>query len=136
MDPFPLPSFEFLGNASAMLAVFGTVNLYDAELRAVRIGLDAAPTVDVDFYLPGAFAMAVPEGARATGYRITLRCTGVTVVHADDLSVQNIVGDYGFEAPASDGTQRLWVRGTVGCDLEVRCAGITVAQVQPSAPAP
>ena len=78
MEPFPLPLFELLENAEPWLAVFESVNLYDAELGAVRIDLEPSQSVEIDLYLPGAFAVAVPVERRAQEYCITVRCTGVS----------------------------------------------------------
>jgi hypothetical protein len=135
MEPFRLPSFELLENAEAWLAVFESVNLYDAELRAVRIDLERSQNVEIDLYLPGEFAMAVPVDRRAEEYCITVKCTGVSAVRAQDISRQNIVGEYGFDVGESADARIFWLKGTVGCDLEIHCHRIAVAQVVSRAPA-
>ena len=136
MDPFPLPSSEFLDNAAAMVAIFGQVNLYDADLRAVRLLLAAVPMTEVDLYLPGAFALATGEEPHPSEYRITFACHGVTSVHAEEIHSQNIVGEYGFESAAITSARRLWIRGIVGCNLEVHCTRIAIAEVAPVVTAP
>ncbi len=115
--------------------MFESVNLYDAELRAVRIDLGPSRNVEIDLYLPGEFAVVVPRERRAREYCITVQCTGVSAVRAEDISRQNIVGDYGFDAGTSAETRIFWVKGTVGCDLEIVCHRIAVARVLASAPA-
>lgn len=99
----------------------------------MRIDLESSQSVEIDLYLPGAFAVAVPVERQAQEYCITVRCTGVSAVHAEDISRQNIVGDSGFDAGASAETRIFWIKGTVGCDLEIRCRRIAVAQVSPRA---
>jgi hypothetical protein len=132
----PPPEFALLGNAAAVLRVFETVNLYDADVRAVRVALAAAPSVEVDVHLPGSWAVAVPEADRAAEYRVTVRCLDVTAVHVDDLSAENVVGEYGFDEDPDGEGRRFWIRGVVGCDVDVRCAHIEVAAVEPARAAP
>jgi hypothetical protein len=86
VEPFPLPLFELLENADPWLAVFECVSLYDAELHAVRIDIESSLSVEIDLYLPGAFAVAGPVERRAHEYCITVRCTGVSAVHAEDTA--------------------------------------------------
>jgi hypothetical protein len=137
MDDFPpLPESDLLDNATAVLGVFESVNLYDADVHGVRVALAAAPTVEVDVHLPGSWAVAVPEADRPAEYRITFRCVDATSVHVDDLHTQNVVGEYGFEADPDGNGRRFWIQGTVGCDIDVRCARIEVAGVEPVRAAP
>jgi hypothetical protein len=60
-----------LENAEPSLAVFDSVNLHDAELRAVRIDLESSQTVEIDLCLPSAFALAVPVERRAREYWVS-----------------------------------------------------------------
>jgi hypothetical protein len=57
VEPLPLPSYEVLENTAAWLAVFESINLCDAELRAVRLYLRASQSAELDLYLPGEFAV-------------------------------------------------------------------------------
>ncbi len=132
----PIPDFDLLDNAAAVLGVFGTVNLYDADVGGVRVALAGAPTVEVDVHLPGSWAAAVPEAARPAEYRITFRCLDATAIHVDDLHTENVVGEYGFEEDPDGNGRRFWIEGTVGCDIDVRCARIEVAVVEPVRAAP
>ncbi len=127
----PPPAFDLLDRADALLAVFGTVNLYDADVRGVRLTLEAPPAIELDLHLPGSWAAAVAEADRPEEYRVTLRCLDATAVHADDLHTQNVVGEYGFEDDPDGNGRRFWIRGVVGCDIDVRCAHIEVAGVEP-----
>ena len=137
MDDFPpRPRFDLLDNAAAVLGAFETVNLYDADIRGVRVALSATPTVEVDIRLPGSWAVAVPEMGRAAEYRIPFRCLDATAIHVDDLHTQTVVGEYGFEEDPDGNGRRFWIRGTVGCDIDVRCARVEVAGVEPVRAAP
>ena len=129
----PLPEFDLLGNAAAVLDVFETVNLYDADVRAVRVSMSGPPSVEVDVHLPGSWAAAVPDADRPAEYRITFRCLDATAVHVDDLDTENVVGEYGFDEDPDGNGRRFWIQGTVGCEIDVRCAHIEVAGVEPVA---
>ena len=137
MDDFsPLPAFNLLDNAAAVLGVFETVNLYDADIRGVRVSLAAPPAVEVDLHLPGSWAASGTAAGRTAECRITFRCLDATAVHVDDLHAQNVVGEYGFEEDPDGNGRRFWIQGTVGCDIDVRCARIEVASVEPIRAAP
>ena len=130
----PLPSFDVLENTETWLAVFGSVNLYDSELRAVRIDLDRSQSAEVDLVLPGEFAVRVPRDQRADQYTITLNCSLVSGILLEGIWQQNYVVDYAFEAPSSD-ARVLRIQCSPGCDLRIECTRIAVERVMAVAPA-
>jgi hypothetical protein len=134
VEYLPLPSFDALENTAAWLAVFEAVNLYDAELRAVRLNVDASQSAELDLYLPGEFAIRVPAERRASEYCATIRCIEVSLVRAEGLGRQAIVGDYAFDSRSAH-DRGLRVRGALGGDLEIRCGRLAVARVTPCVPA-
>jgi hypothetical protein len=135
IEPFSLPSSALLENQSAWLAVFETINLFDAGLLDLRVAFDGAPSLAVDFSLPGEFATKVPEASRAESYRITLRCTGVTAVRAEGIALANVVADYAFTTAEAPESRRFSVTCSPGCALRVDCDRIAVDRVTPVASA-
>ena len=134
MEPLPLPSFDVLENTAAWLAVFESINLYDAELRAVRLNLRTSQSAELDLYLPGEFAVRVPIEQRKSEYCITVRCTEISSFRADDIGHQLVVGDYAFDNVSAH-ERAFRIRGALGGDLEVRCKRIEIARVETGAPA-
>jgi hypothetical protein len=124
-------------NASAVVAAFGQFNLYDADLRAVRLTLsdEGVPILETDLYLPGEFALD-GNGVAETEYRITLRCAHVVGVMLADFGGQNVVADYAFEplgAGAPDGALvRVWIHGMPGRDVDLRCRAVSAEVAGPS----
>lgn len=134
IDPPPLPEFSLVESSEAVVSIFGQFNLYDAELRAVRLSATAGvPALEADFYLLGEFAVRVDAAHRAAEYGITLRCTDIAGLGLADFDQQNVVGNYAFEAidDAPDGRGvRFAVTGAAGCDIELRCRSIAVVAVR------
>ena len=132
-----LPSTEVVENARAVVSVFGQFNLYDAELRAVRLTLDPGgePALEAEFFLPGELAAGVAAPTRAAEYGITLRCTDIAGLGLADFDHQNVVGEYAFEAvagaPEGRGV-RVSITGAAGCDIEVHCRSVAVVAVTPA----
>ena len=124
-----------LGGTDALTGVFGQVNLYDADLRAVRLAVAAGgvPAVEVDLHLPAEFAAGVPATERAAEYRVTLRCADAADVAVANFGRQNVVGDYAFSAvtpaPADGPAVHVSLQGAVGCDLVLRCRTVSAAVV-------
>ena len=133
MESPPLPAFDSVLNSEAVVAIFGQFNLYDAELRAVRLmAVEGAPCLEADFYLRGELAVRVDVGQRAAEYCITLRCSDIAGLGLADFDDQNIVGEYAFEAVADvpDGRiVRVAITGSPGCDIELRCRSVAVVAV-------
>jgi hypothetical protein len=84
MESPPLPAYDLVEAAAAVVAVFGQFNLYDADLRALQFTTDAerGAALDLEFELPGEFASGVAAAARAPAYRISLRCADVADLSA------------------------------------------------------
>ena len=136
--PPPLPSIALVRRADAVIDALGQFNLYDAELRAVRVTLAPGnvPTLEVDLYLPSAGAS--DDGARALAgeHRVTLRCTDVADLSLADFEHRNVVTGYAFERAESEDDDRRAVHvtltGSPGCDLDLRCAAVEVVAVEPA----
>jgi hypothetical protein len=133
MESPPLPAFDAVLNSEAVVTIFGQFNLYNGELRAIRLMLaEGMPCLEADFYVPGEFAVRIAAGQRAPEYGITLRCTDIAGLGLADFDHQNIVGEYAFEvvADAPDGRGvRVAVTGSPGCDIELRCRSVAVVGV-------
>ena len=56
-----------------MIGVFGQVNLYDADMRAIRLALSSTANVEIDVALPGEFAQPSAE-AHPIEYLVTFVC--------------------------------------------------------------
>ena len=133
MDSPPLPAFDAISNSEAVIAIFGQFNLYDADLRAIRLtSVAGMPCLEADFYLPGDAAVRVDASQRAAEYCITLRCNDIAGLGLADFDEQNLVGEYAFEplADVPDGRNlKVAVTGSPGCDIELRCRSVAVVSV-------
>lgn len=133
MDSLPLPAFDVIANSESVVAIFGQFNLYDAELRAVRLTSAAGvPCLEADLYLPGELAARVEAGQRAAEYCITLRCSDIAGLGLADFDEQNVVGEYAFETmpDVPDGRNlKVALTGSPGCDIELRCRSVAVISV-------
>ena len=133
MESPPLPAFDAVLNSEAVVTIFGQFNLYDSEMRAIRLTLvEGAPCLEADFYLPGEFAVRVEAAQRASEYCITLRCTDIAGIGLADFDQQNIVGEYAFETVTDmpDGRNlKVAITGSAGCDMELRCRSVAVVAV-------
>ena len=133
MDSPSLPAFDAIANSEAVIAIFGQFNLYDADLRAVRLtSVAGVPCLETDFYLPGEAAVRVDASQRAAEYCITLRCSDIAGLGLADFDEQNVVGEYAFE-PLADMPDRrnlkVAITGSPGCDIELRCRSVAVISV-------
>ena len=134
MELPPLPSTQLVENTEAVLAVFEEMNLFDAELRAVHLATSpgGVPTLELELYLPAEYATRAT--AAAAEYRITLRCTDISDLVLADFAGQNVVGDYAFDAAETEAAGRavrVYIGGTVGCDLDLLCRSVSVVSVSP-----
>ena len=132
MDSPPLPTFDAIANSEAVIAIFGQFNLYEADLRAVRLAVAGVPSLEADFYLPGELAVRVDAGQRPAEYCITLRCSDIAGLGLADFDEQNIVGEYSFETMGDvpDGrTLKVAFTGSPGCDIELRCRSVAIVSV-------
>lgn len=132
MESPPVPAFDAVLNSEAVVTIFGQFNLYDSELRAIRLTLvDGMPCLEADFYLPGELAVRVEAVDRASAYCISLRCTDIAGLGLADFDEQNIVGEYAFEtvADVSDGRGVRVAVTSAGCDIELRCRSVAVVAV-------
>lgn len=135
MKRTPPAPLAVVANADALVALFGQLDLHDAELRAVKAELAPAGTamLDVELLIPGELALAHGTADRAAEYRVTLRCSDVTDLTLADFLEQNVVAGYTFEIDdpaATDGrTVHVAITCSPGCDLELRCRTIGVASV-------
>lgn len=124
MDSPPLPAFDAVENSEAVVSIFGHFNLYDAELRAVRLmRVASVPCLEADFVLQN----------RGAEHGVTLRCIDIAGLGLADFDHQNIVGEYAFEviADVPDGRSvRVAITGSAGCDIELRCRSVAVVAVE------
>ena len=129
----PLPAFDMIANSEAVIAIFGQFNLYDAELRTVRLmSVAGVPCLEADLYLSGELAVRVDAAQRAAEYCITLRCSDIVGLGLADFDHQNIVGEYAFETmdDVPDGRSlKVALTGSPGCDIELRCRSAAVVSV-------
>ena len=136
MIPSSVPLRVSVANTDAVVALFGQLDLHDADLRALRltIGIDGVAMLEADFVLPGEFALATGSADRGSDYRITLRCTDVVDVALADFADQNVVAEFvcdAAEGDTSDGrAARLAITCSPGCDIELRCRTIAIVAVQ------
>ena len=133
MDSPPLPVYDAIANSEAVIAIFGQFNLYDAELRAVRLtSVAGVPCLEADLYLPGEAAVRVDASQRAAEYCITLRCSDIAGLGLADFDDQNVVGEYAFETmpDVPDGRSlKVAFTGSPGCDIELRCRSVAIIGV-------
>ena len=128
----PLPSVA-IGNLDSFLAIVGQWNLYDMEVRALRLAARKADgaSVEVDLYLPDHYLRPPTPGEPRTEHLFTFRFSGVSECSLVDFGLQNLIGEYDFAAArhAYSGKPAVRVRimGTVGCDLDLVCDSVSIA---------
>lgn len=131
LEAAPLPTVP-IGNLDAFLDIVGQWNLYDMEVRSVRLGAREAdgPAVEVDLSLPDEYLQRPVPGAARTEHRFTIRFTGVSECSVTGFARQNIVGEYEFSAAqhaySGEPAVRVRIMGTVGCDLDLICESVTI----------
>jgi len=129
----PLPPSVPIGNIDAFLAIVGQWNLYDMEVRAVRLAADEAegPAVEADLYLPDDYLRRRTPDAPRIEHRFTFRFSGVSECSLVGFLRQNIVGEYEFSAAqrAYSGKPcvRVQITGSAGCEIDLLCDAVTVA---------
>lgn len=135
MNTPSLPSIALVAHADTLIALFGQFNLYDAELRGIRlaVGHGGVPTLEADFIIPGELALPTGRADRARDYRVTLRCTDVVDLALADFADQNVVVEYAFEPLGADAPDERAVHVSVtaapGCDFDLRCRAVAVVAV-------
>lgn len=135
MSSSPFPPAVPIGNIDAFIAIVGQWNLYDMEVRAVRLVGSAAEgaSVEIDLCLPSQYVRRPISGAPRSEHRFTFRFSGLSEFSLVDFARQNIIGEYEFSAAQHAYSGRPAVRvqfgGSPGCEIDLLCDAVTIESI-------